>query len=180
MLVFSLAFGASLYAQTPELSPELVLQLNKWRENLTEYQAWKNEAEKLKKNLAERQQYKDILLNAFDSLADKEERQSPQIDSLARVKRFLEKKSKPYRDNVVFKVQIAVYRQHPIDGYLRKGAFLHLDSSEKDRQKYLLGSFRSYQEAKKLSAWLNKMGASSYVVAYQNNRRLNSLGSYAE
>jgi hypothetical protein len=177
LVAFSLFNGQ---AQNTDLSPEFVIQLDKWRENLSDYQKWKDQITELKKELADRLAYKSTLLNAFDSLADLAEQQSPKLDSLGRIKRFLEKKYKPYQDKVVFKVQIAVYRQHPIDDWLNKNGFVQIDQTEKEQKKYLLGNFRAYQEAKKFSNWLNKAGASTYVVGYKNNRRLNSISTYAD
>jgi hypothetical protein len=177
LLLLSLAH---LPAQNTDLAPEFVIQLAKWREDLLSYQKWKAQITELKNELNARLQYKTTLLNAFDSLADLADQQSPKLDSLARVKRFLQKKYKPYQDNVVFRIQIAVYRQHPIDDWLGKNSFVQIDQTEKDQKKYLLGNFRAYQEAKKLSNWLNKAGASTYVVGYKNNRRLNSISTYAD
>jgi hypothetical protein len=153
-------------------------ELDHYLKNLEEYIALKSEVDKLKIELESLENHRFKLLQMFDSLADVNDSKTPQIDSLIRLKHYYSKKMRPIRDKVIFRVQIAAYKKHPLDEFAGKSAFLWIDNSDINQKRYLLGNFRGYHEAKQWSDFLNENGAESYVVAYKRGKRLKSLSIY--
>lgn len=80
----------------------------------------------------------------------------------------------PEAKGLVFKVQIGAYKQLKVAKKLEPKMNFTVEEAD-GYTKYLLGKFKSYEEAKKFSNFLNKKGGQAFVVGYQDNQRLNSL-----
>lgn len=169
--------GATLWAQS--LSPEETLEIQNelkimlkdpviLRDLKDRARLWENTQVQKARDL-------DSLKNYFDSLADSLYLAKLKADSLKPQYYELLNETRNARLNIVFRVQIGIYRQHPLDRYRDAGPGFFIDRSPQGFKRYMIGFFRNYWEARHFDQWIKRWGVNSYVVGYRDNIRARML-----
>lgn len=173
---------SALSAQTLTDLEEAKIQeeLKALKKNLIKLKALKEENRMWDQKIDQSSRRIDSLKDAFDRVADEEERQIEVISLLQSVYFESLKRTRNIREGVFFRVQIAYYQKHPLDRFYNVGRGFYIEREPNGRKRYMLGFFRSYYEAKALSQWLNYAGSGSYVVGYRRGKRVRQLSSIVD
>ena len=182
LILFIFGSMTSNYAQKPKLTPEerakLLSELKNMKKNPVIWKAFKarhaQRAQELEAKKEELSQMQDKLDQNLDIL----DYQKLAIDSLQRTHLAWLRKTRNFRDNLVFRVQIAGYRKHPIDRFNRRSPMFIYDMTPKGVKRYLLGHFYSYGEAYKFKDVIRMMGGDAFVVGFKNGYRIKVLSNW--
>ncbi|NJO02852.1 MAG: hypothetical protein HC880_15275 [Bacteroidia bacterium] len=152
-------------------------ELKEMKKNPAQWKNWKQKDSFVSEEISMKQRYLDSLKDEFDRLADQADTQTARAEQSRQEYYTWLRKTRNFRENVVFRVQIGYYNQHPIDRFRNQSSFLTIERNFRGIQQYMLGNFRSYEEARHFSQYLNRFGVGSYVVGYKNSLRVEKLGS---
>ncbi len=185
---FILAFGSLgqtfTQLQAQELSPaeeaEIKQELKTMKKDLILWKAWSDRAQAQQREEDSLRNALDSLKITFDLLADEIAQKEDWIDSLQTHYHYWLKRTRNLRDDVLFRVQVAGYQRHPIDRFHQASPSFYVDRSNPRVNRYMLGFFRSYWEAKSFSDQLKRYGLGCYIVAYHRGQRVHSLSSWIE
>ncbi len=169
--------GFILYAQelSPEEAADIQNELKIMRKDPVILRDLKDRAQLWDATQAQKAQDLDSLKNYFDSLADSLVWTNNREDSLKPEYYALLNETRNARLNIVFRIQIGIYRQHPLDRYRSAGPAFFIDRSPQGFKRYMIGFFRNYWEARNFDKWIKRWGAKSYVVGYRDNIRARLL-----
>jgi hypothetical protein len=83
-----------------------------------------------------------------------------------------QERESPWDKGVAFRVQLGAFKGHDISDLVKDSPDLEL-VNEDGFTKYVLGQFRSYQEADKLKRYLRKIGfPQTWIVPYKDGKRV--------
>ena len=77
-----------------------------------------------------------------------------------------------YNTGLVFRVQVGAFRKMDLDKYAKTSKEFS-EEEEQDLRKYVLGNFRSYEEANVLKRYLREMGLKdAWITSYMDGKRV--------
>lgn len=161
----------------PEELVKILNDLKSMKKNPVVWKQHKEQNRQLTQQVKTKINKLDSLKDHFDELADYEEEQLDKLDSLKTTYWYIKGKKRKEAGGIAFKIQIGVYKKHPLDRFQRrKNSFFSIDYLY-GKRKYMLGNFSSYGEAQKFNTLLKRMGANTYIVGYKKGRRVKSISS---
>ena len=170
------------YAQNPELTQEerakLLSELKNMKKDPAIWKAFKARHAQRTQELEVKQAALSLMQDKLDENLDMLDYQKLAIDSLQKTYLAWLRKTRNFRDNLIFKVQIAGYRKHPIDRFNRRSPMFMYDMTPKGVKRYLLGHFYSYGEAYKFKDVIRMMGGDAFVVGFKNGYRIKVLSNW--
>lgn len=182
LIILTLGSVSSSFAQKAELSQEertnLLTALKNMKKDPAIWKAFKARNAQRIQELEARQQALSQMQDKLDEKLDRLDYQKVLIDSLQSTHLAWLRKTRNYRDNLVFKVQIAGYRKHPIDRFHKVSPMFMYDMTSTGVKRYLLGHFYSYGEAYKFKDIIRMMGGDAFVVGFKNGYRLRVLSNW--
>jgi hypothetical protein len=176
-------FALPAHAQDEALKKELAY----WLKNPAKWKAYKASVEAQKGNHA---RYLDSmkgitdfrvkLQEMYDEVADREEKADSLTALYLAQKKAIHTNKKRKQNQLIFKVQVQMASKHEIDKFVYARTALTIEPAGKDKKRYLIGSFRVYEEAQAFAEVLRNGGASAYLVAYKNGKRLQNFSEYID
>jgi hypothetical protein len=174
---------------------ELKAELKLFKNNLQGFKDFLTIIEDYKKNQIKQTELEKInaknevvyyqkLLKMFDDYAEIDERKQKNIDSLIKLKEYLIRKKTHQKRNLVFRIQIAALKNHPIDIFkkLYPHFIIELPKTKKDLKRYMIGNFISYHEALAFLDFLQKKekNLQAVVVGFKNGKQIKRLAFFKD
>lgn len=168
------------YAQelTKEEKKQLANEIKSLRKDLEKFKKMFHEDNQLSREVSVRQSENTAKRNQLDDIELKISQKEPLITSmLDEINMRSRKLSRSQNEKVFFKVQIGAYKNNRIARIIKRNYNFEVEKDATGYNKYMVGYFISYWEAKKLSELLTSSGAQSFVVGYMNGNRVTDLKS---
>lgn len=187
----SLACLLCFYANYAFAQKTIEQELAYWYKNPKEWKAYKQqvsqqilqqqqEQERHLESLKDQHKYRVKLQEMYDEILDRID----VADSLTRLyqgkKQAIHIAQKRNKHGLIFKIQIQLAQKHELDKFSRAYTNLTIEPTSNGKKRYLIGNFKIYEEAQALAEVLRNGGASAYLVAYKNGRRLDDFSEYLD
>lgn len=188
-------FSSSLKAQMSKAEErQLLEELKALQKDPYQLKQMKREYDDLENNILQKEKFLESQNAINETLLDQLGRKDSAIFSLRNLVIQMENRTltsgpdsatgssgiditRPTLENAkaYFRVQIGAYRNRKLAKSLKANYKFITEQGNDGLKKYLIGDFRSYDEAKKLTQYLTRKGAQAFVVGYLDNKRLNTL-----
>lgn len=187
LIILLLANLISCFAFAQKLTKEEERALKNELKKLSVEQ-WKSQKDEEKllseqvKNKNQQFKLKDNELNDLNTQVQLKETRMEQLNSeLSTLSRKLMSGNDVVTsEGAFFRVQIGAYQNKKIAKFLKKYNNFEIEEGENGMKRYLVGSFKSYWEAKNLSEKLTDRGAQAFVVGYLDGARVPNLKQMPE
>ncbi|MDX2304455.1 MAG: hypothetical protein NW226_16735 [Microscillaceae bacterium] len=178
ILLLTTFSGGSAQTLSPEESQKLREELALMKKDPSVWKAYKERNALRSQELESKKKVLEQTQQKLDELLDKLDFQEILRDSLQKLHLVWLRKTRNIRYNLVFRVQVAGYKSHPIDRFHRISPMFMYDITPGGVKCYLLGHFYHYGEAYKFKDILRMMGSEAFVVGFKDGKRLKTLGSW--